>query len=292
MSLITISSENLSVTLDSLGAVFHSIVKGGTEYLWQGDKNYWGFRDKNLFPYVGRLTDDKYIFNGQKYSMTIHGFANSLDFLAEKTSPSSVTFSVRQSEDTLKIFPFSFLYEVIYSLSGSRITKTCRVTNTGGSEMYFGLGSHPGFNVPLGGVGCFEDWYFDFSDNCAPFRIGFDNVTHRLAGNNTPYPLVNGKELHLQHSLFDNDAIVLSGTSGKVTLKSALSPCSVTVSYPGMKFLGFWHMPKKDAPYVCIEPWVSLPSHSDYIEDITLQENIIHLPAGQKYVNDLEIEIV
>ena len=67
MSLITISNEVLTVTLDTAGAVFHSIQKDGVEYLWQGSEKYWKFRDKNLFPYIGRMTDGCYLLGDQKF---------------------------------------------------------------------------------------------------------------------------------------------------------------------------------------------------------------------------------
>ena len=74
MPLITIKNQELTVTLDSAGAVLHSIVMDGREYLWQGDPAFWKRRDANLFPYVGRLTEGKYIYRGQEYSLTKHGF--------------------------------------------------------------------------------------------------------------------------------------------------------------------------------------------------------------------------
>ena len=41
MSLYTLHNGTLTVTLDACGAVLHSIVKDGAEYLWQGDAKYW-----------------------------------------------------------------------------------------------------------------------------------------------------------------------------------------------------------------------------------------------------------
>lgn len=55
------------------------------------------------------------------------------------------------------------------------------------------------------------------------------------------------------------------------------------VSYPQMNFLGIWHMPFTDAPYVCIEPWSALPSRKGRIEDLSEQPNLVHLPAGERY---------
>ena len=49
----------------------------------------------------------------------------------------------------------------------------------------------------------------------------------------------------------------------------------------GLPYLGIWHMPHTDAPYVCIEPWSSLPSRKDVIEDLETQENLqILQPKG------------
>lgn len=65
MNLYTLHNDTLTVTLDACGAVLHSIVKGGAEYLWQGNARYWARRDANLFPYVGRLTDGSTCWTGR-----------------------------------------------------------------------------------------------------------------------------------------------------------------------------------------------------------------------------------
>jgi len=52
---------------------------------------------------------------------------------------------------------------------------------------------------------------------------------------------------------------------------------------PDFPIFGCWHMPKTDAPYVCLEPWSSLPSRSGVIEDLKTQPDLICLPAGEVY---------
>ena len=76
-----------------------------------------------------------------------------------------------------------------------------------------------------------------------------------------------------------------------LTLHSRKSSRSVTVDFPDMGFLGLWHAPKTDAPYVCVEPWVSLPSHSAYVEDFAKQEHLISLNAGETYRNEMVITL-
>lgn len=291
MELITLQNEFLTVTLDPCGAVLHSIVKDGAEYLWQGDKRYWARRDANLFPYVGRLTDGKYLLEGQEYPMTIHGFCIGTDFAVSGQTATSARFTLTDNEKTREMYPFQFAFHVDYHLNGAAIEKTCLVENRDTKEIIFGLGGHPGFNVPLGEGGEFTDWELAFRAPCTPFRVDFDPSNYRLAGTQQAFPLKDSRVIPLTHDLFDLDAVVLGDTCREVTIRSPKSTRSVTVSYPDMPFVGLWHAPKTDAPYVCIEPWVSLPSHSAYVEDLAKQAHLIHLPAGETYRNDTIITL-
>lgn len=291
MNLYTLHNDTLTVALDACGAVLHSIVKDGAEYLWQGDAKYWARRDANLFPYVGRLTDGKYLLDGKTYPMTIHGFCIGTDFDVTGQTGSSIRFTLTDNEKTRSMYPFRFAFHVCYTLHGNQIRKTCLVENRDSREMYFGIGGHPGFNVPLNGEGSFEDWELDFAEPCRPVRVDMDPANYRLAGTESPYPLEDGRRVPLTHALFDLDAVVLGNVSRTLTLRSSKSSRSVTVSFPDMPFVGLWHAPKTDAPYVCIEPWVSLPSHSAFVEDFAKQEHMIHLPAGETYRNEMTITL-
>ena len=54
MSNTTLHNENVSVTLKSLGAELTSIKDAsGTEYLWQGNPEFWSGQAPVLFPIVG-----------------------------------------------------------------------------------------------------------------------------------------------------------------------------------------------------------------------------------------------
>ena len=78
----------------------------------------------------------------------------------------------------------------------------------------------------------------------------------------------------------------------QITLASEKGKKKIQVSYPNMAYLGLWHMPHTDAPYICIEPWSSLPSRKGVIEDLEKQENLIALEAGDVYVNGWEITVL
>ena len=77
----TIQNDCMSVTVHETGAQLWSILAGdGTQYLWQGDSKYWGDRAPNLFPFIGRLTNNSYQYLGKTYPMGIHGFAAAKEF--------------------------------------------------------------------------------------------------------------------------------------------------------------------------------------------------------------------
>lgn len=282
---ITIQNARLSVTVDPIGAVLCSVMLDGAEYLWQGDPAYWRKRDVNLFPCVGRLTGGQYTHRGRAYSMPTHGFCAGAEFTVARQTAASVELLLSDSPETRAIYPFAFALRVRYALEDNRLVKTCTVENHGDDPMYFALGSHPGFQVPLCGDGDFSDWYLEFSEPCRPSRILFHPETVLLADENGPYALEDGRRLKLTHSCFDDDAIFLKNTARQVALRSAGSAHSITVDFPGMPFIGFWHMPNTDAPYVCIEPWTSLPSRHGIVEELAEQPYLIALPGGGQYEN-------
>lgn len=288
----TIENEKLKVQISDRGAELWSIrTKDGTEYLWQGDEKYWGDRALNLFPYIARMTQGKYTVNGQTYEMTIHGFVNYSVLKAEEQEADRIVFLLTQSEETLKMYPFRFAYRVEYALEDDRLNVKFSVDNTDDKMMYFGIGGHPGFNVPLDKALSFEDYYLQFDEAENPVRVGI-SPTCFVDGNDKEYPLAEGGRIPMSHSLFDDDAIVLTRMAKAVTLRSDKSERAVRVEYPQMDYVGFWHMPHTDAPYVCIEPWSALPSRQDVVEDLATQPGLIHLAAGETYENRWSIRII
>lgn len=287
----TIGNEDLTVTISSLGGGLQSILgKDGTEYLWQGDVNTWDYSDMNIFPYVARLTKGQYVFEGNTYHMDIHGFVYSSQLEVQNQTATSISFVLCHNKETISCYPFSFTYMIHQELKGNTLEITYEVINEDEKTMYFGLGGHPGFIVPIEEGLKFEDYYLEFKEEKTPYRIGMSDTCF-VEGEDRPYMLRQGKYIDLKHNLFDKDAIILKDMSREVTLKTDKGTKSVTLSYPDMDYLGIWHWPKIEIPYVCIEPWTSLPSRQDIIEDISEQSNLISLEAKKRYKNKWTISI-
>ena len=321
----SISRGDLTVTVDERGAQLRSVLFKGSEYLWQGDPSYWEDQSPLLFPFVGRFTEGKYTLHGQEYHLPIHGFAKDMEFSLCSADDRSLCFLLNDTEETRSVYPYQFQLTVTYELgcgtnrsgsglcatggdvcapggdgcapggsvcapedSADTLTVTYRVHNRSQELMYFGIGGHPGFRVPLEDCLNFEDDRLVFGTPHLPARVGH-SPTCFLNGIDTPFPLENGTDLPLHHEMFDEDAIVLKNVADTVTLMpgpdapSDGSTRRVTMHYPDLPYLGLWHAPGTDAPYICIEPWTSLPSRQDIIEEFSCKSDLIRLNPDQTW---------
>lgn len=274
-----LENDQLRVEIDEHGAQIMSIFEKttSTEYLWQGDPTYWNGRAPLLFPICGRLIEGRFTYKGQSYDMILHGFIRNVDLTVSAKTETSISLTYSDNELTRAQYPFAFRYTVTYTLCGNTLDHKFLVENTGDDVLPFGIGGHPGFNIPLEEGTVFTDYYIEFAD-VKPARKLILTETCFMTDETEPFPLENGKIYRLHHDMFDNDAIFLRDMASSVTLKSDKTTRAVTVSYTNMPYLGLWHKPKTEAPYMCIEPWNGLPADDGIVDDM----------ATKKYMNRLE----
>jgi len=289
-----ILNDYLTVEISDEGAELMSIkTKDNCEYLWQGDGTYWGGRAYNLFPICGRIWDGKYTYEGKVYEglKSPHGFIRkSKADEVKELSRASVEFIFKSNESTKKFYPFDFVYSIKYTLKANRIDMLITVLNEDDKEMIFALGGHPGFNVPLE-RGNFENYYLEF-ENGADAKSIYMSDTCFTTEKVEPFKLRKGKILDLSHDLFDRDAIVLTDIYDAITLKNEEDTRSVKVSFPKeMKYVGIWHAPKTDAPFVAIEPWTSVPAFDGKIDALETKKDMFKLAPKKELTLDWEIEI-
>lgn len=289
---LTIQNDQLCLKVETLGAQMMELWSSdGIQYLWQGDPAFWGDRAPNLFPFIGRLTNNSYKYLGKVYPMGIHGFAASLEFAPVEQGDNYLVLELNSTLVTLAQYPFDFSLRITYKLRGNSVEISYQVRNLGENTMPFGIGGHPGFKVPLLDGEQFEDYELEFSCPCQPDRVGFSPAVY-LNGQDERYPLREDRYMDLRHDLFDEDAVILKNMAREVTLRSKVSGRGVCVSYPELPYLGIWHWPKTNAPYVCIEPWSSLPSRQDIVEEFSCKSDLIHLAPGKVYETTWSIEVI
>lgn len=286
-----IQNDFLTVTVSDLGAELMSVkTADGHEYLWQGDPKYWSGRAPIMFPICGRLFNGEYTYLGKTYTMPNHGFARKSVFTLKSASRSFVTLELAANEETRAQYPFDFVLDVTFTLVGNLLDVKYEVKNKDERDLIFSVGGHPAFNVPLDkGVG-FEDCYVEFAKKCEALRVNFSETCF-LTHKDKIYEEGGVKRIDLRHDLFDEDAIFLYNVNKEIKLASEKTKRSVTMYFNGMKYIGLWHAPKTDAPYVCIEPWTGIPATDGVVDNLLTKEEMIHLPSGYTYKNGYSVKI-
>lgn len=261
-----------------------------TEYIWIGDATYWKRHAPQLFPCIGRLTNNQYRMDGALHEMGQHGFLRDYELTKVEESETSLHLQLQSDASTRQLYDRVWIVDIFYSLCGKTLSVKFQVRNCDTRTMRFGYGIHPGFNVPLNPALRFEDYRLDFPEASIPKQM---ELTERytISGGMHDYALEEGRYLPLQHSLFDHDAIILKDMPHTVTLGSQKDEKKVTVAFPDMPYLGIWHAPETDAPFVCIEPWSSLPSTDGVIDEFETKPDFITVEPEYTYTNNWSISI-
>lgn len=256
-----LKNEFLEVVVSSFGAEMTRVrSKENIEYIWCGDKKYWGRHAPVLFPIVGKVLDNEYTVEGKSYQLTQHGFARDNEFELLDITKDQITFMLRANDKTKERYPYDFELRITYTLIERTVAIKYEVINHDQEVMPFSIGAHPAFNCPLVEEEAFEDYYFEFEKEEKAERLLATREVY-LTGEKEAF---NKKEVAIDRELFKDDAIILSNLqSSKIAMRSRKSDHSVVMSCSNFPFLGLWSQ-VGDAPFVCIEPWIG---HTDYIND-------------------------
>ncbi len=287
----TLKNGEMEVQVSSKGGELVSLRDTEqTEYIWIGDARYWKRHAPQLFPCIGRLTNNQYSMDGALHEMGQHGFLRDYELTKVEESETSLHLQLQSDASTRQLYDREWIVDIFYTLCGKTLSVKFQVRNCDTRTMRFGYGIHPGFNVPLNPALRFEDYRLDFHETSTPKQM---ELTERytISGGMHAYALEEGRYLPLQHSLFDHDAIILKDMPHTVTLGSQKDEKKVTVTFPDMPYLGIWHAPETDAPFVCIEPWSSLPSTDGVIDEFETKPDFITVEPEQTYTNNWSISV-
>lgn len=284
--MITLKNDTLTAIIHTKGAELQSLVhKNGIQYMWHGDPAFWGKRSPVLFPIVGTLINDTYFYKEKAYQLGRHGFARDMVFSSKKVNDKEVVFTLTQNEQTLAVYPFLFTLKLRYQLRGNRLLCTYEVENTGKTDLYFSIGGHPAFALPLVKGTSYTDYSLLFSKAEPLQRYKLENG---LTGDvKETLPTVACKpgtenaaiKLPLTHALFYEDAIVLKHLQNYyTTLATNKHEHGLQFDFTGFPYLGIWAA--KDAPFVCIEPWCGVTDNIHHNQNLPEKEGIIGLKAG------------
>lgn len=287
----TIRNNNFQFSVNEVGAELCSFksLKTEKEYIWKADPDVWGSHAPNLFPIIGCLKEDVFLYKGKEYACPKHGFIrrNGNITLLEKTE-NSLTFGLKYDAETLEVYPFKFEFQIKYTLDENKLEVAHKIINHGDEEMLFSLGGHPGFTCPLNEDEVYSDYYLEFekSETAETWRV----LENGLIGAKTSPVFDTPTTINLHPLLFKNDALVFKNlNSSKVSLKSKKSNQVLSLEFEDFPYLGIWAKP--NASYVCIEPWLGVADSFDSNRDFESKEAIIGLEAKKDFIATYSIII-
>ncbi|MBV6881562.1 aldose 1-epimerase family protein [Epilithonimonas ginsengisoli] len=287
--MIQLQNTKLKASFNELGAELVSLInlETGKEIIWEGNPDFWGGQSPVLFPTVGALKDDSYIFEGETYKMPRHGFARRKIFDVKSSSENQVVFELNSDDETLKFYPFDFSLEIKYTLIENKLTVSYNVKNTSDKELYFSLGAHPGFAIDTKNGLKYDDYEIAFSDD---EKLEIHPLIDNLISKETKTIEFENKTLPLTHELFSKDALVMTTMkSRELVLRNNQNHHKVIFTFSNFPYFGIWAA--KNADFVCLEPWQGIADIEDHNQELTQKFGILKLEINEEWKADWAVEI-
>ena len=271
-----VKSKLLELKVSSKGAEMQSVKVCEKEMLWQGDQKFWRGKAPFLFPVCGALKNKTYTYGDKAFLMPFHGFARDNEFELVHIDESKLILRLTSNDYTKEIYPFDFELDVKYEVKDCSVSIAYEIKNKG-NEMYFSFGSHESFNTP----GDFNDYSLVFEKE--EDFLSSIVIEGGLLSGELEKIAPSGKVLNLNYDLFKHSTLVFAGlNSREVTLKRKGDKVA------HFKFdtpnLLIWTL--TGAPYVCIEPWQSLPDYDYTNGKIEQKPGVIKLEKDSNFINE------
>lgn len=277
-------NDDLVVYINNQGAELMSVksVKNKTEYIWNGDPDYWNRRSPLLFPIVGELNGQVYRYKGREYRMPRHGFARNMLFGKSVETEDQIWFALDSNEETKKMYPFDFHLAVRYRLRGKILEVRWVVTNRDSEPMLFSIGGHPAFRCPLDKSHLQTDYYIGF-DMEKQENPKYHSLSRRGLYEAKEYELPLEQGLYrFNRETFRKDTMIFERQTTRVYLMRPDKRPYVTVTFAAPLF-GVWSPPGKQAPFVCIEPWYGRCDREGFSGELDEKDWIQRLQPGERF---------
>lgn len=271
----------ISYKISLLGGSLTSIIVDNEEMVYQPtDPRAWQGQDIVIFPFVARLKNKTYSYEGKEYHMKNHGLARYNYFKIIEKNENKTSLLFESNEDTLKEYPFHFKLYVHYEKYdyNNSLKVTYIVQNLQNKTMFFGIGGHLAMKVN------FENE--DMSGNYIIFDRYLELYYYSMDAN---HEFINKREyfgkvdrIEISKSFFQiwNTLILDAKDIHSVTLLRKDGK-KVIYNFENINFLVLWSHPFY-GDYVCVEPWMSLPDFIDCSKDLKSKPFLMQLKGKKK----------
>ena len=280
--LYSLENDKLCVQVRSYGAELRSIKEreDETEYLWDGNPQWWKYSSPVLFPIVGKLQDGKYRVNGNEFELPGHGFGRISEYQLVERRQDYIEFALKWSEESLASYPWKFQLNVAYALKDKTVEVIWKVQNLDDKEMVYSIGAHTAFRCPLVQGEEFSDYYLKFNQEEDNINMPLNSKGQFLKAQGKTH--LQGQQLDLNYEMFAGDALAYKGLkSDVVTICSHKSDKKVSMEAKDFPFWGFWTPAQGGAPFLCLEPWQGHADYEGYDGEFAEREGSLKLASGE-----------
>jgi len=285
---LSISSGELTARINPLGAELWSLTdRDGREYMTDADPAFWTGHAPLLFPIVGALNAGRYRLGQVAYELPKHGFARHSLFECLDLREDEATFRLVDSEETRRVYPFAFAFDMTFRLDGPTLRMAATVTNRGDEAMPFSFGFHPAFAWPLPGGAKDAHRIVFAEDEPQPIRR-IDPPSGLLLPEPQASP-VAGRSLTPEAALFEADALIWDELNSRALTYGAPGGAQLDIAFPDTPMLGVWQKP--GAAYLCIEPWQGIADPERYAGDFRDKPGVVSLPRGASRIFRMDVTV-
>lgn len=270
-----IQNNQLKIHINSFGAEIRSVVKDDIEYIWQADPAFWKRSSPVLFPFVGKLTDDEYIYENKTYSMGQHGFARDNEFTLIESTDTKAVYMLQETIQSLQSYPFKFTLLIGYEVINNELLVSWTVTNNNETLMLFQIGAHPAFNFVNGSI------------------LDINKVTNHYQFKGTPHVQkisndVAVSSITIGNDTFSDNALVFDNID---YIKLSDSSKTVEILCPGFPYMGIWsnRIDGINAPFICLEPWHGITDFKNHDKQLVKKKHMNLLSQNETFQSTYKI---
>ena len=247
-----------------------------SERMYQPLEGFWQGRNPILFPQVSSTEDQKYYIGEKEYTMGNHGFVRNAEFKLDKATDTQVTLYFEDNEETLKQYPYHFRLSVTYCLEGKKLLIKYQILNKSSEVMSFGFGLHPAFKVPVFENEVYEDYHIDFTKKEEITTLESDYVLNN--------------QVNLSRAMFQKLPTLFFKNLKSEVVELKCNNYGVRIGIKNFPILAVWT--PNDAPFVCIEPWMTEPVKNPESKHLENRKDNIKLAANDTYLQEYFIELI
>ena len=202
-------------------------------------------------------------------------------FKCTNSTRDSASFLLVSNEETKEVYPFDFELFITYTLEGNRLQVKWEVRNPSDDTMYFTIGGHPAFRFAEKDE-VKSDYLLKFPGKSELKYILIDPAEAAADPEHVFTLPLEGECCPVTEEMFEKDALIFDGTQiEEVWLCHKDGTPYVGMECKGFPNFGIWSV--KDAPFVCLEPWMGRCDDAGFEKDISEKPGINRVEGGERF---------